>query len=399
MLPSLAVFDRGRHSAPIPLPSPTPYYPVTPLASTRHHDKQAAAAVLFQATTHQLPKFITIPPVLNLRSEYQHATPPSTSQAPHQVMYPCFTPMAPTPLPNLLLLLCLDPQAKHRIKLCIPVLHQWLPPHCQTSCFFSVWTFLVFPGYSTVIPTPLLEKQMPYVYTCSCDTNKPPTPLSKSSTKTNHSLPRRFNGTLFGQVFYLPLVAQALPDQVVVTADPLPLPCDPFTSTPTTPLQLPEIIPFLTPDSIDLTIQPPNNLLHTSPILSEHSHASAIPDPTTTQQCQVATPTTLAQYSSLSPYPFCLPSSSQFPRFPMLSSFDFESISTTSSCLPSSSQFPRFLMIPHFDFKSLSTTTRLVAHRSIISKRPPPKPPHTKSAGFHHQSFTPHVYPLYQLFG
>jgi hypothetical protein len=286
---------------------------------------------------------------------------------------------------------------------------------------------LVFPGSSIVLPTPLLAKQLPYVYECSCsnfssdlsdnaDTHRPSSPLSDSSianhhalpdnalphhfngtmfgqvfyltqvaqplvahalstaepthspTKVDHSLPRRFNGTLFGQAFYLPSVAQALSDHDVATAYPLPLSCDPFTSTHTTPLQVPKIIPFAKPDSIDLTIQPPNNLLHSPPKLSEIPHVSAIPDPTNTQ-CKVATPSTMTQYSILSPY----------------------------SCLPSSSQFPRFLMIPRFDFES--TTTQLVTHRSVISKRPPPKPPHTKSAGFHYQIFTPHVYPLYQLFG
>jgi hypothetical protein len=95
------------------------------------------------------------------------------------------------------------------------------------------------------------------------------------------------------------------------------------------------IVPFAKPDSIDLTIQSQNNLLHTPPILSEIPHAvSAISDPTNTQR-QVAT-STLAQYTILSPY----------------------------SCLPSSSQF---LMLPRFDFESISITTHLFAHELVIS--------------------------------
>jgi hypothetical protein len=213
-----------------------------------------------------------IPPLLNLRSKYQHVTPPSTSVA---------------------------PTTKQRVKSYIPVLHQWLPPHCQTSCFFSVGTFLVFPGSSTAIPTPLLEKQMPYVYKCSCDTNKPPT-LSHSSTTVDHSLPSRFNGTLFGQAFYLPPVAQALLAPHKMLLQPSHCLSHVLLSRPPLQLLVFMIVPFAKPDSIALTIQPQNNLLHTPPILSEIPHVCAIPDPTNTQR-QVAT-STLAQYTILSPY-------------------------------------------------------------------------------------------------
>jgi hypothetical protein len=70
---------------------------------------------------------------------------------------------------------------------------------------------------------------MPYVYKCSCShfsTNlsdnadtacRPSSPLlSDSSILANHhalpdnALPHHFNGTLFGQVFYLTQVAQPL---------------------------------------------------------------------------------------------------------------------------------------------------------------------------------------------
>jgi hypothetical protein len=82
--------------------------------------------------------------------------------------------------------------------------------------------------------------------------------------------------TMFGYA------TRTLLDQVVATADPLPLiPCDPFTSTPTTPLQLPEIIPFAKPDSIKLTLQPPKNCYtHPQFFLSFHMFLpSLIPPP------------------------------------------------------------------------------------------------------------------------
>jgi hypothetical protein len=98
---------------------------------------------------------------------------------------------------------------------------QHQPASCQPRTASPPASSLLGPSLSshssTVIPTPLLEQQMPYVYKCSCNTNKLPTPLSHSSTKVNHSLPCRFNGTLFGQVFYLPPVAQAQSDQDVAT--------------------------------------------------------------------------------------------------------------------------------------------------------------------------------------
>jgi hypothetical protein len=212
MSPYLAVFDCGRPSAPIPPPTHAPSDPVTPSASTRHQDTQAAAVVLFQVTTRPLPALTTIPPVLNLRSEYRNVTPPSTS-----IM-----------------------STKHRIKSHLPVLHQWLPPHCQTSCFFSVGTFLVFPGFSTALPTPLLEQQMPYMSTRSA----PATPTRSHPPPSPKALPRSIILYLVGSMEHCLVKTSIYPQflhklyqtsQDVATAYPLPLSCDPFTSTPTTP--------------------------------------------------------------------------------------------------------------------------------------------------------------------
>jgi hypothetical protein len=115
------------------------------------------------------------------------------------------------------------------------------------------------------------------------------------------------------------------------------------------------------PDCITLTLHPHNNWTTTQPILAGLPHVSAIPDPTKPQN-QVATPT-LAQYSTLS----------------AIYSLFF------------SSPIPMFLMFPHFDFQMMSTTT--------ISKRPPPKPPHSLSTWLHHQIFPPCVCSLNKLFG
>jgi hypothetical protein len=64
-----------------------------------------------------------------------------------------------------------------------------------------------------MIPTPHLEKQLPYVYKCSCNTNKPPSPLSHSSLNVNNDTPCKFNGAMFGQVFPSPTLK---PSQVPI---------------------------------------------------------------------------------------------------------------------------------------------------------------------------------------
>jgi hypothetical protein len=218
---------------------------------------------------------------------------------------------------------------------------------------------LVFPGFSIVLPTPpLLAKQLPYVYECSCsnistnlsdnaDTRRPSSPLSASSIANHHALPenalsRHYNGTLFGQDFYLTRVAQPLVAHALSTADTMPpalhCPHDPFMPTNTNRLPVPKTVLFAKPDcSSTLTLHPHNNMTTTQPIIADLPHVSAIPDPTKPQK-QVAT---------LAP--------AQYPTLSALYSLTFSSPTT-------------FLMFPCFDFQTMSTTT--------IFKRPPPKPPH-----------------------
>jgi hypothetical protein len=67
---------------------------------------------------------------------------------------------------------------------------QWLPPSCQTSCFYSVGTMLVFPSTNLVLPTPLLKKTSPYVYACSRNIHLTPvidTPSNDTIITTLHT--------------------------------------------------------------------------------------------------------------------------------------------------------------------------------------------------------------------
>jgi hypothetical protein len=53
-------------------------------------------------------------------------------------------------------------------------LRQWLPPPCQSSCFFSIGPMLVFPGTNVILPIPLLRQTLPsYVHNCSHKTTRP----------------------------------------------------------------------------------------------------------------------------------------------------------------------------------------------------------------------------------
>jgi hypothetical protein len=129
MSPSPAVFDRGRPSASVPSTSHCPSDPFNPSISNRHHNNQAASAVFILPTTRPSSKLATLPPVLTLCSLSKRFIPPPTTAATNRQHTRSHTSL----------------------------LYQWLPPSCQTSCFFSVGTLLVFPGNSIVMPTPLLE--------------------------------------------------------------------------------------------------------------------------------------------------------------------------------------------------------------------------------------------------
>jgi hypothetical protein len=178
MSPSPAVFDRGQPSASVPSTSHCPSDPFNPSISNRHHNNQAASAVFILPTTCPSFKLATLPPVLTLCSLSKRFIPPPTTAGTNM----------------------------QHIKSHTSILYQWLPP--------SVGTLLVFPGNSIVLPTPLLEKQLPYVYVCSCDTNKPTLPLSPSSITVNHAMPCQFNGAMFGLAFSSPITNPLAPTAV-----------------------------------------------------------------------------------------------------------------------------------------------------------------------------------------
>jgi hypothetical protein len=341
-----AVFDPGDSSLSSSSIHHAPRDHFTLSTSPGNQDDQCATPALFTPATRHSSTVATPTAVLGLRSAPMSFIPPSTTVTTTMKRAPSRTSS----------------------------LFQWLPPPCQTSCFFVVGPMLVFPGFSIVLPTPLLAKQLPYVYECSCsnistnlsdnaDTCRPSSPLYASSIANHHDLPdnalsRHFNGTMFGQDFYLTQVAQPLVAHALSTADTMPpalhCPHDPFMPTDINLLPVTETVLFAKPDrSSTLTILPHNNLTTTQPIMADLPHVSAIPDPTKPQQ-QVAT---------LTP--------AQYPTLSALYSLTF------------SSPIPTFLMFPRFDFQTMSTIT--------ISKRPPPKPPHSLSTGLHRQIFPPCV--------
>jgi hypothetical protein len=243
MSPSL-VFDQGQPSASIPPSSHAPSDPSSPLVSTKHQAQYAATAVCFQTTTHLPPTVTMIQLVLNLCAKHQHVTPPLTSvmKATRQVTCLFLVPMAPTSQPKLLLLLCWDLP-------CLPT------------------------GSSTGIPTPLLEKQLPYVYKCSCDTNKPLSPLSHSSLTINNDVPCQFNGAVFGQVFppqtpkssQVPIIVYHLPAPTISAQTPTTVVQDDtenpppfFPNAPTLKVQLCPIALWVL--CLDKTFTPPSLL-------------------------------------------------------------------------------------------------------------------------------------------
>jgi hypothetical protein len=174
MLPSPVVFYHGQPLAPS---SPTSHYssdPFTLSTLTRNQENPAATAICLWLTTRvHLPNW---PSAVSTNAMYKSFIPPPTN--------------------------------KQCVKLHSPVLYQWLPPPCQVSCFSSVGTFLVFPGTSIVLPSPLLEKRLPYMSTIACAApsschHPPPTALSLSNI--SHLVGSMFNGTLLGYVLSLPI--------------------------------------------------------------------------------------------------------------------------------------------------------------------------------------------------
>jgi hypothetical protein len=125
MLPSPVVFDHGPPSASIPSTSHCPSDPFNPRQSQTDF-----------ATTKQNQPFLSCLYHLSIfqigyASTSTHPTLPV--QKFHSTANHC----------------CADKSnaSSHTLSL----LYQWLPPPCQTSCFFSVWTLLFFPGTSIYV--------------------------------------------------------------------------------------------------------------------------------------------------------------------------------------------------------------------------------------------------------
>jgi hypothetical protein len=168
MLTAPAIFNAG-HSYLLSVT--TCHAHLDPFAMLTSKRNQAATPFLLKHTTCPVSE-VNMPTTHSaLCSQEFHPNTNSccNNQATPQVTYPCFVPMAPTSVPILLLLLC--------------------------------WDLFVFPGSSSVLPTPLLLKQLPYVYKCLCNpvstnvtTNTPSAPLSHSSIAIHHALPvQRFD--------------------------------------------------------------------------------------------------------------------------------------------------------------------------------------------------------------
>jgi hypothetical protein len=123
-------------------------------------------------------------------------------------------------------------------------IYQWLPPPCQTSCFFVTDHMLVFPGFSSILPTLFLEKELTYVYECICvkGSGQVDAPtlknVSQCSTTINHVMPQCFNGTMFGKVFSSPIPTCLAPTTVhhlPTTATAVPSPDAVFHDSVVTP--------------------------------------------------------------------------------------------------------------------------------------------------------------------
>jgi hypothetical protein len=144
------------------------------------------------------------------------------NQATCQVTCLFLVPMAPTSQPNLLLLLCWDLP-------CLPRLF-----NCDTNTPFG--------------------KELPYVYKCSCDNNKPPSPLSHSSFTINNDAhaPHQFNGAMFGQVFSSPIPKSP---QVPIIVYRLPAPTISAAPTLMAVVQGDTKIPPLFPNAPTLKVQ------------------------------------------------------------------------------------------------------------------------------------------------
>jgi hypothetical protein len=86
-----------------------------------------------------------------------------------------------------------------------------------------------------------LEKQLPYVYKCSCNINMLSSPISHSSITINPALPCRFNGAMLGKMFSSPISSRPLAvHHLSATATILPKPEAVFQDNAETPSAVPQ---------------------------------------------------------------------------------------------------------------------------------------------------------------
>jgi hypothetical protein len=162
-----AVFNRGCSSPSSCTIYHAPPEPSTTSNPTRSKDDKATTPISFLRRSPTFFQASTTTPVLALAAAYTSFHPPPTTAL----------------------------MARQRAKSHRSFIYQWLPPPCQTSCFFVTGHMLVFPGFSSILPTLLLEKELPYVYECICvkGSGQVDAPtlenVSQCSTTVNHLMP------------------------------------------------------------------------------------------------------------------------------------------------------------------------------------------------------------------
>jgi hypothetical protein len=162
-----AVFDPGCSSLSSFTIYRAPPEPSTTSNPRRSQDDKATTPISFSQMSPPFFQAATTTPVLALPAAYTSFHPPQTSAS----------------------------MARQHAKSLSSFIYQWLPPPCQTSCFFVTGHMLVFPGFSSILPTLFLEKELLHVYECICvkGSGQVDAPtlknVSQCSTTVNHVMP------------------------------------------------------------------------------------------------------------------------------------------------------------------------------------------------------------------
>jgi hypothetical protein len=183
-----AVYDRGRSSAPSSITcqaSPDDFVPELPTGNPFRPTTTISSIVGGSPPPSPSLTVPTLAPVQALRQSPKIFIQPTTT---------ALTAPAPTTTRG----------AKSHTFFLV----QWLPPSCQSSCFLSVGTMLIFPGTNILLPTLLLKPTLPYIYECSCnndgsdhvDVEMPSNPSKCSPIIAVSELSHLFSGVMFSQV-------------------------------------------------------------------------------------------------------------------------------------------------------------------------------------------------------